>query len=117
MIAYETWCQIRDYRDREGMTLSQIAQALHLHHRTVATWAALTHYEARKNVPRSSLLDPFKGQVTRLLDTHPFTAQQVFQRVREAGYGGGYTTVKDYVRRIRPKPRAAFLKLAFAPGE
>lgn len=117
MISYETWCQIRDCRDRQGMTLSQIAQALHLHYRTVATWAALTHYEARKSVPRSSLLDAFKGQVTRLLDSHPFTAQQVFQRLREAGYAGGYTTVKAYVRRIRPKPRAAFLKLSFAPGE
>jgi len=25
--------------------------------------------------------------------------------------------VKDYVRRIRPRPREAFLTLAFAPGE
>ena len=117
MISYETWCQIRDYRDRQNMSLTQIAIALHLHHRTVATWAGLLRYEARKNVPRSSVLDPFKGQVTRLLDTHPFTAQQVFQRLREAGYAGGYTTVKDYVSLIRPKHRAAFLKLSFAPGE
>lgn len=117
MISYETWCKILDYRDRQGMTLSQIAQALHLHYRTVATWAALTHYEARNGGARSSLLDPFKGQVTRLLDTHPFTAQQVFQRLREAGYAGGYTTVKDYVRKIRPTYHPAFLKLAFAPGE
>ena len=117
MITYETWCKIRDCRDRQNMSLTQIAKALHLHHRTVATWADLLHYEARKNVPRTSVLDPFKGQVTRLLDTHPFTAQQIFQRLREAGYAGGYTTVKDYVHLIRPKHRAAFLKLSFAPGE
>ena len=41
----------------------------------------------------------------------------MFQRLREAGYAGGYTTVKEYVRLIRPKQRAAFLKLSFAPGE
>lgn len=117
MISYETWSQIRDYHDRQGMTLNQIAQALHLHYRTVATWVSLPHYEARKGRVSSSLLDPFKGQVTRLLDSHPFTAQQVFQRLREAGYVGGYTTVKDYVRTIRPKHHQAFLKLAFAPGE
>ncbi len=117
MISYETWSQIRDYHDRQGMTLNQIAQALHLHYRTVATWVSLPHYEARKGRVSSSLLDPFKGQVTRLLDSHPFTAQQVFQRLREAGYVGGYTTVKDYVRTIRPKQHQAFLKLAFAPGE
>src|ERR1017187_3125854 len=117
MISYEIWCQIRDYRDRQHMTLAQIAEALHLAHRTVATWAGIMHYEARKKVVGTSLLDPFKGQVTRLLDAHPFSAQQVFQRLREAGYAGGYTTVKDYVRLIRPKQRPAFLKLVFAPGE
>ena len=117
MISYEVWCKIRDCHDHQGMTLAQIAAALHLHYRTVVTWARLLHYEARKNVPRGSLLDPFKGQVTRLLDSHPFSAQQVLQRLREAGYTGSYTTVKDYVRLIRPRQRPAFLKLLFAPGE
>ena len=117
MISDEIGCSIRDCRDRQHMTLTQTATALHLHHRTVATWAGMLHYEARKSVPRASLLDPFKGQVTRLLDTHPFSAQQVFQRLREAGYAGGYTTVKDYVRLIRPRKRAAFLKRVFGPGE
>lgn len=117
MISYETWCQLRDYRDRQHMTLTQIAKALHLHHRTVASWADLLHYAPRQPVLRTSVLDPFKGQVTRLLDSHPFSAQQIFQRLRETGYAGGYTTVKSYVHRIRPKPQAAFLKLAFAPAE
>jgi transposase len=117
MISYETWSQIRDCRDRQHMTLTQIATALHLAHRTVATWASMPRYEARIKVARTSLLDPFKGQVTRLLDTHPFSAQQVFQRVRESGFTGGYSTVKEYVRLIRPKHRPAFLKLAFAAGE
>lgn len=99
------------------MSLAQIAKALHLHHRTVSTWAALAHYRARQSSVRAHQLDPFKGLVTRWLDTHPFTAQQVFQRLREAGYTGGYTTVKNYVRLIRPKRQPAFLTLSFAPGE
>lgn len=117
MIAYEVWCQIRDLQSRQGMNVSQIATALQLHPRTVATWAKLLHYESRKSVVRASVLDPYKGQVTRLLDSHPFSAQQIFQRLREAGYTGGYTTVKTYVHLIRPKRRAAFLKLVFASGE
>ncbi len=117
MISYEIWCRIQDCRERQGMSLTQTAKALRLHHRTVASWVGLPHYEPRKKVARASLLDPFKGQVTRLLDSHPFSAQQVFQRLREAGYTGGYTGVKDYVRLIRPKHRPAFLKLEFAPGE
>jgi transposase len=117
MISYEIWCQIRDCLDRQHMSQAQIATTLNLHPRTVSSWVGLLHYEERKSVLRASLLDPFKGQVVRLLDTHPFTAQQVLQRLREAGYSGGYTTVKDYVRLIRPKRLAAFLKLSFAPGE
>ncbi|MGB8143901.1 MAG: IS21 family transposase, partial [Chromatiaceae bacterium] len=51
------------------------------------------------------------------LDAQPLSAQQVYQRLCEAGYAGGVSIVKDYVRRIRPRPREAFLTLAFAPGE
>ena len=33
------------------------------------------------------------------------------------GFDGGYTIVKQYVRKVRPPKAKAFLKLAFAPGE
>jgi hypothetical protein len=52
-----------------------------------------------------------------LLDTHPYSAQQIFQRLREEGYRGGITILRDYVRRIRPTKRPVYLKLHFAPGE
>jgi hypothetical protein len=45
------------------------------------------------------------------------SAQQIYQRLAEAGYGGGITIVKDYVHRIRPRQQPAFLKLDFEPGE
>src|SRR5262249_47861387 len=61
--------------------------------------------------------DPFKPRITRLLDTHPYSAQQIFQRLREEGYRGGVTIVRDYVRRIRPIKLPVYLKLYFAPGE
>ncbi|MGH8534003.1 MAG: Mu transposase domain-containing protein [Gammaproteobacteria bacterium] len=53
----------------------------------------------------------------RLLETHPYSAAQIVQRLREAGFDGGYTIVKDYVSNVRPKRAPAFLTLAFAPGE
>ena len=73
-------------------------------------------YEAGRAPARASRLDPFKGLIVRWLDTHPYSAQQVFQRLREAGYSGGLTIVRDYVRAIRPPRREAFLKLNFARG-
>lgn len=117
MIDYETFCKIRDHHDRQGLTVAQTARALGLHPETVAKWVKRTRYEARASAPRTSRLDAFKDQVVRLLESHPYSAQQIFQRLQEAGYGGGLTIVKDYVAKVRPARREAFLKLAFAPGE
>lgn len=117
MIDYETFCKIRDCHDRQGLTIVQIARALALDPRTVAKWLARSRFERPRPTPRSSLLDPFKGRVTRLLDTHPYSAQQIFQRLREEGYGGGITILRDYVRRIRQPKLPVYLKLHFSPGE
>lgn len=74
-------------------------------------------YARRSASPRTSKLDPFKGRIVSWLDAQPLSAQQIYQRLCAAGYTGGVSIVKDYVRRIRPRPREAFLTLAFAPGE
>jgi hypothetical protein len=68
-------------------------------------------------VKRGSQFDPYKGQIIRWLEAHPLSAQQVFQRLREAGYPGGITIVNTYVRQIRPPQRKVFLKLNFARDE
>ncbi len=117
MIDYETWCKIKHAIDTEHLSLKQTAHALGLHIRTVSSWAKLAHYEPRKPVKRPSLLDPYKGEITRMLDTHPYTGQQILQRLREMGYPGGHSILKDYLKLIRRKPMPAFLKLVFAPGE
>ena len=117
MISYETYCKIRDCHERERLTIAQISRALGVHTKTVAKWVKRSQFRARKSAPRISRLDPFKAQIVRLLETHPYSAQQIFQRLREQGFEGGFTILKDYVRRVRPVRREAFLKLSFAPGE
>jgi transposase len=115
MIDYATWCAIRDGADKH-LRPEQLAGALSLDVKTVRRWIGRP-YAPRQTVRRESKRDPFKGRIVRWLETHPLSAQQVFQRLREEGYGGGISIVKDYVRAIRPRPREAFLTLAFAPGE
>jgi transposase len=117
VIDYQTFCKIHDCHDRQGLTIAQTARALGLDPRTVATWVARPHFAPRHSRPRASVLDPFKGRITRLLDSHSYSAQQIFQRLREEGYHGGVTIVRDYVRRIRPAKRPVYLKLHFAAGE
>jgi transposase len=117
VIDYETYCKIRDCHGRQRLTIAQTARALGLHAQTVAKWVHRAQYQARQSVPRNSRLDPFKARIVRLLETHPYSAQQIFQRLREEGFAGGFTIVKDYVRKVRPPLREAFLKLSFAAGE
>ena len=117
MVDYETYCRIRNHRVRQQLTVAQTARALGLDARTVARWAEVEQFRARQPRPRASKLDAFKGQIVRWLDAHPYSAQQIYQRLAEAGYGGGITIVKDYVHRIRPRRQPAFLKLDFQPGE
>ncbi len=118
MLDYETFCKIRDHLGRQSLSVAQTARALGLDVRTVTKWAEVEQFHPRTcNTPRASKLDTFKGQIVRWLDTHPYSAQQIYQRLREAGFDGGITIVKDYVQRIRPRQVQAFLKLNFAPGE
>ena len=68
MIDYETFCRLRQLRDRDGLNAAQIARALELHPQTVSLWLERTTYEQRKAPPRSSKLDPFKPTISRLLE-------------------------------------------------
>jgi transposase len=117
MIDYETFVKIKTLKDQHALKCSQISRQLDLDYRTVEKWLDKKHYEQRKSPPRASKLDPFKGQIVRMLETYPYSAAQIFQRIREDNFDGGYTIVKEYVRKVRPPKIKAFLKLSFAPGE
>jgi transposase len=117
VIDYETYVQIRNYFTNGGLNYSQIADELGLDPRTVAKWANEKRYIPRRTVRRKSKLDPFKNDIVRMLEKHPYTGTQIFQRLRQNGFDGGITIVTDYVRKIRPPKTKPYLKLSFAPGE
>lgn len=70
---------------------------------------------------RASRLDPFKDAVTALLKEDPETTSMVvLQRIRDQGYDGGYTILREWIRGKRPQlmpKKEAFFKMAFAIGE
>jgi transposase len=117
MIDYQQCCQLKDLHANQGLTVAQIATALSLDPRTVAYWLTQDRFRSRQATTRASKLDPFKPQILQMLEKYPYSAQQILQRLRQQGFDGGYSIVKDYVRRVRPGRPGAFLKLAFAPGE
>ena len=116
MINYELFAKIKHLKEQAGLTAPQIAAELALDPRTVRKWLE-QHFQPKKTTPRPSKIDPFKHDVMRMLETHPYTATQILQRIREQGFEGGYSIVKRYVRKVRPPKSPAFLTLSFAPGE
>lgn len=117
MIDYATFCRIHAMHKQEQLSIPQIGRALRLHPETVSRWLKRPSYQNRKRAKRSSRLDPYKPTIVRLLNQHDYTATQILQRIQEAGYEGGYTIVKDFVRKVRPPRKTAYLTLSFAPGD
>jgi len=85
VIDYETYCNITKLH-QEKLKPTQIARQLSLDLRTVRHWIRTGTYQPRKVPVRSSKLDPYKPDIVRWLDGHPYTGVQILQRLREAGY-------------------------------
>ena len=49
VIDYEMYSRIHDCHERQGLTITQTAQTLGLHRRTVAAWLARPRYEPRRS--------------------------------------------------------------------
>ena len=118
MIDFHTYQQIHYLFKEKKLNRKQIAEALGINVDTVSTWLKKERYDFSKpRSPRKSKLDPYKKQILSWLEEHPFSAVQIYQKLQEAGFEGRLTIVKDYVARVRPKPRPAYLKLHFEPGD
>ena len=48
MIDYQTYCAIHDHHNQRGLNAAQIAEALQLDPRTVATWLAEPRFRPRQ---------------------------------------------------------------------
>lgn len=54
--------------------------------------------------PRPGKLDPYKPLVRRLVLEDKLTAVLILEELRDMGFDGGYSIVKDFVRTVRPSP-------------
>jgi transposase len=117
MIDYDSFCKLRQLHDEKGLNAYQIAAELNLDIKTVKRWIPQPTYQQRQGTQRASKLDCHRGKIAALLEQHPYTAQQIFQQLRQTGYAGGYTILKEFVRQVRPVHKPAFLMLNFGPGE
>ena len=69
--------------------------------------------------PRSSKLDPHIESIDALFKQYPdITAQRVYETLQTDDFDGSYSTVRDYIRKTRPKPqKRAYDPVHTPPGK
>ena len=90
---------------RQGLKISMIARQLGIDRKTVRKYLArdvgIPAYGPRQ--PRKRLIDGHVDYLKQRLDAYPgLTAQRLMREIGERGYKGGYSTVRDVVRELRP---------------
>jgi len=120
------WEEIRRRVHREGVSKREILRETGMHWMTLEK--ILAHAEPpgyRQAKPRPKLkIGPFVARIEEIIETDKgrpkkqrHTAKRIFERLKEEGYTGGYTQVKEAVRQIRQQKREVFVPLTHRPGE
>ena len=126
MYKVEVYLRVRRAVMVEGMSIREAAREFGLHRDTVRKMLAYSTPPGyrRQTPPRRPKLELYTGVIDQILEKdhsvpkkQRHTAKRIFERLRdEYGFGGGYTTVKDYVREHRRRTREMFVPLSHSPG-
>jgi transposase len=80
--------------------------------------------EFRTPLRRKTKIGPYWERIAAILEAdrevprkQRHTAKRIFQRLREEGYSGGYTQVKEAVRELKQSGGEVFVPLVHEPGE
>ena len=121
----EQWCEIRQRVLRDGESIRQIQRETGLHFDTIKKILAHPTPPAfRTPVRVKPKLGPYLERIAAILDSdrelprkQRHTAKRIFERLRDEGYSGGYTQVKEAVRELKRSGGEVFVPLVQEPGE
>lgn len=102
----------------EGLSRRAISRRLSIHRRTVRH--ALESEQAPKVASRrrGSIIDSHRGWLLAKLQQYPeLTAARLFYLLKERGYEGGGSLVRQVVAELRPRMKPVYQSLHFEPGE
>lgn len=106
---------------RQGLKVATIARQLGIDRKTVRKYLAkgldLPTYGPR--LPRKRVTDGYVEYLKSRLEAYPgLTAQRLVREVKERGYVGSYSTLRDVVRELRPPGggRPFAVRFETAPG-
>ena len=107
--------QVKHLFEVEHLSRRQIAQTLHMCHKTIAR--ILEGKEAKRRSYHSEL-DPFARLIDEWYRRYPsLQAAQIKERLASYGYRGSYRNLCRFTERYRRKRRKAYHELEFLPGE
>ena len=121
----DQWTDIRIRVLNKGVSRRQILRETGMHWRTLKK--ILSHSSppefGRREWPKVKI-GPFLERITSILrsDTslpkkQRHTAKRIFELIKEDGYQGGYTAVKDAVRVLKRQLGEVYVPLVHRPGE
>jgi len=122
----EDWSEIRRRVLVEGVSRRQILRETKMHWLTLKK--ILEHSEPpgyRQQQPRpKKKLGAYVGRIGQILKEDQamprkqrHTAKRIWERLRDEGFTGGYTIVKDTVRELTAHRQEVFVPLLHPPGE
>jgi transposase len=112
LIGLEIHVLLRHYLD-QGLSKSAIARQLDMSPRTIRRWIKNGELDRdiyqppryAKRPPVAMKLDAFKAIIGHRLEDFPeLSAIRLMEEIQAAGYTGGYSQLRDYVRTVRPRP-------------
>jgi transposase len=106
--------------NNEGYTQRQIAKELRVSRKTIRKYLEHPEQAVRKSAVKPSKLDPYKGLIDQFLEDAPrVNSPALLQKLKEAGFDGEVTILKDYLRKKRGtiKSRQPFIRFESLPGK
>ena len=116
----ELHAEIRRLSLVEKLTGRQIARRLRVCRKTIQRALDDDKPDAPRSRARPSVLDPYKIRIKAILEEYPdLSGVRVYEKLKEIGYPGKITIVRDYLQLIRGSRRKtrAYLRLEPPPGE
>lgn len=104
---------------KKGMSIRQIAQELGRDRKTIRKWlneGVPDGYHRKKKGPGK--LDPFKEYIRERMNEGCMNAVVLLEEIREMGYQGGPTILRDFMHPLRPQVQAlATVRFETQPGK